>query len=62
MSLQYAKLFKISNGDKDTVIQILSKSVNSGWADFYPLKEDKKKQPNKLEQKEGTKDFESWMK
>lgn len=40
---QFKKLLKISKENYDVALSVLTKSVNSGWTDFYEPKEDKPK-------------------
>lgn len=44
---QLNKIQKFSKGDFEIALEILKKSVNSGWSDFYELK-DNKQPTNKL--------------
>jgi hypothetical protein len=38
LNSQLKKIKQLSNNDYKTALQILKKSVDSGWTDFYPLK------------------------
>jgi len=50
---QLEKLLKYSDGKKEIAREILEKSVNAGWLDIYPLKENqnKKTQPEPKKKK-----------
>lgn len=39
LNSQLEKIQTLSNGDYNKALQILENTVNSGWTDFYPLKE-----------------------
>jgi len=42
---QLKKIDKFSQGNHEIAFDILEKSINSGWTDFYELKKNKTKQP-----------------
>lgn len=40
LELQYANLFRISKNNIDIAISLINKSIQKGWSDIYPDKED----------------------
>ena len=50
---QLDKIKTYSNNNYDTALEILEKSINSGWADFFPIKNNYKKSTNSLGSRNG---------